>query len=51
MGVGRESQEGRDIRIHIADSFLCIAETQHCKAIICQLKNICTHLEYIFGIC
>ena len=40
MGVGRESQEGRDIRIHIADSFLCIAETQHCKAIICQLKKI-----------
>ena len=33
---GREVQEGGDICIHITDSFHCIVETQHCKAIILQ---------------
>ena len=35
-GGRREAQEGGDICIHIADSFCCIVETQHCKAIIRQ---------------
>ena len=33
---GTEIQEGRDICIHITDSFNCTVETQHCKAIILQ---------------
>ena len=36
---GREVQEGGVIGIHIADSLHCMAETQHCKAIILQLKK------------
>ena len=36
---GRETQEEGDICIHIADSQYCVAETQHCKAIIFQLKK------------
>ena len=36
---GREVQEGRDICIHIADSHLQQKLTQHCTAIIFQLKK------------
>ena len=33
----RESQEGANIYIHVADSLCCIAETNtHCQAIILQ---------------
>ena len=40
MGVGgKEVQEAEDICIHIADSCCCTERTQHCKAIILQLKT------------
>ena len=38
-GEGREAQEGGDICIIMAELLCCMAEpTQHCKAIILQLK-------------
>ena len=40
MTSGGWGGEGRNTRIHIADPRLCTAETQHCKAIICQLKKM-----------
>ena len=42
MGVGwggKEVQVGEDICIHSADSCCCAERTQHCKAIILQLKK------------
>jgi hypothetical protein len=42
VGVRREVQEGGDICKLMADSHCCMAEintTQHCKAIILQLKK------------
>ena len=36
---GKEIQRGGDIHIHVADSLSYTAETQHCKAIIFQLKK------------
>ena len=33
---GREALEGGDICAHRADSGVCIAETQHCKAMMLQ---------------
>ena len=39
-GGGQEvNTRGRDLCIPRADSFYYVAETQHCKAIILQLKN------------
>ena len=37
---GRKAQEGGDICILIADSHCRTKPTQHCKAIILQLKKI-----------
>ena len=36
---GKEVQEGEDIHIHSMDSCCCTERTQHCKAIILQLKK------------
>ena len=42
VGGGKEAQEGRDICIHITHSLCFVVYqklTQHCRAIILQLKN------------
>ena len=40
MGGGKEAQEGGDIGIHIAESFLCTAETNNSvKQLVPNLKK------------
>ena len=36
----KEIQKRRDTCIHMADSFCCTEETQHCKATMLRLKLI-----------
>ena len=44
-GVWERGSRRRDICIHITDSLSGTAETQHCKAIILQLKKTFKSIE------
>ena len=49
-GMGRKAQEGGGICVHIADLHCCRQKlTQHCKAIILQLKKKKVWLEWLTG--
>ena len=47
MGEGREAEEGRDICKIMADSHCMAKTTQHCKAIILQLKKFFIDFMYV----